>query len=92
MGERTKTTRVEFREETVCTYTDSKFMEMNPHCNKYQYASVVEEEEFNLLGEVELTILRNDYSNKVFLYFLFILYLFDKVFEHNYRILSIYPI
>ena len=47
MGERTKSTRVEFREETVCTYTDSKFMEMNPHCNKYQYASVVEEEEFN---------------------------------------------
>jgi hypothetical protein len=47
MAERTKSTRVEFREETVCTYTDSKFMEMNPHCNKYQYASVVEEEEFN---------------------------------------------
>ena len=46
MAERTKSTRVEFREETVCTYTDSKFMEMNPHCNKYQYASVVEEEEF----------------------------------------------
>lgn len=47
MGERTKSTRVEFREETVCTYTDSKFMEMNPHCNKYQYTSVVVEEEFN---------------------------------------------
>jgi hypothetical protein len=47
MAERTKSTRVEFREETVCTYTDTKFMEMNPHCNKYQYTSVVEEEEFN---------------------------------------------
>jgi len=47
MAERTKSTRVEFREETICTYTDTKFMEMNPHCNKYQYASVVVEEEFN---------------------------------------------
>ena len=47
MSERTKSTRVEFYDETICDYTNSKFMENTLKCNKYHHASVIEEEEFN---------------------------------------------
>lgn len=47
MSERTKSTRVEFYDETICDYTNTKFMENTIKCNKYHHASVIEEEEFN---------------------------------------------
>ena len=36
MSERTKSTRVEFYDETICDYTNTKFKENTLKCNKYQ--------------------------------------------------------
>ena len=43
MAQRTKSTRVEFREETICNYTDTKFLQSNAICDRRQFSSVVEE-------------------------------------------------
>ena len=43
MAQRTKSTRVEFREETICNYTDTKFLKSNAICDRRQFSSVVEE-------------------------------------------------
>lgn len=43
MAQRTKSTRVEFREETICNYTDTKFLKSNAVCDRRQFSSVVEE-------------------------------------------------
>ena len=39
----TKSTRVVFREETICNYTDTRFLQSNPQCNIREISSVVEE-------------------------------------------------
>jgi hypothetical protein len=39
----TKSTRVVFREETICNYTDTKFLQSNPQCSIREVSSVVEE-------------------------------------------------
>jgi hypothetical protein len=39
----TKSTRVVFREETICNYTDTKFLQSNPQCSIREISSVVEE-------------------------------------------------
>lgn len=58
---RTKSTRVEFREQTVCTYTDSKFLQQNPTCNKFQFTSITEEFEPDTISQehYDFTINRN---------------------------------
>ena len=43
MAQRTKSTRVVFREETICNYTDTKFLQSNPQCSIREVSSVVEE-------------------------------------------------
>ena len=43
MAQRTKSTRVEFREETICNYTDTKFLKSNAICDRRQFSSIVEE-------------------------------------------------
>lgn len=61
MSERTKSTRVEFYDETICDYTNTKFMENTIKCNKYHHASVIEEEEFN---PITITQEHNDFVIK----------------------------
>jgi len=39
----TKSTRVVFREETICNYTDTRFLQSNPQCSIREVSSVVEE-------------------------------------------------
>jgi hypothetical protein len=39
----TKSTRVVFREETICNYTDTKFLQSNPQCSIREVSSVVED-------------------------------------------------
>ena len=39
----TKSTRVVFREETICNYSDTKFLQSNPQCSIREVSSVVEE-------------------------------------------------
>jgi len=39
----TKSTRVSWREETICNYTDTKFLQSNPQCSIREVSSVVEE-------------------------------------------------
>ena len=59
---RTKSTRVEFREQTICTYTDSKFLQQNPTCNKFQFTSITEEFEPDTISQehYDFTINRNE--------------------------------
>ena len=43
MSARTKSTRVVFREETICNYTDTKFLRSNPDCRTTEISSIVED-------------------------------------------------